>query len=132
MKRFVLIIIILAIVISCGISSKTIKNNDINPLLEYEVFKIDSINDVYLSYLTRNDKLHKVLSLKEKGSDNCNKISVGERYKLSLKSYFEDTPLTSLHINGIEYHGQIIEIEGDSITDLYTSRNLKGLCIADK
>jgi hypothetical protein len=104
----------------------------------YQVYKIDSINNYYIIYAKSGVKLFKIVSPKFK-INQCNKIIVDNVYKFHLHSM--------LYVNGhsiipanqkFEISGwriddsTTIDFEGDSIRDLYYADNVKGLCIIKK
>lgn len=49
---------------------------------KYTVYKIDSVNNYYLVYLSSEGKNYKVVSKKEEAS-KCKKIKLGDKYNLS-------------------------------------------------
>jgi hypothetical protein len=109
----------------------------------YKIVKIDSINNVYLIYARKEGSLFKIPSLKD-GSDasdkvrenDCEKINVGKRYKFKLNSMMTGKLIGNIeipyemtkHAGGVNYYGTIIEVERDSINDIYYADNIKGLC----
>lgn len=100
----------------------------------YSVNKIDSIKNVYLIYAQKDSVLYKIVSLKD--SVACTPIKVGEKYAFVLhsrvaKSYngMDLSPNTLPHITGIMYYGVWIEFEKATNYDVFTSYNLRGLCI---
>ncbi|MCC9070722.1 hypothetical protein LNQ49_03785 [Flavobacterium sp. F-65] len=94
----------------------------------YKIIRIDSINNVYSIYARRENLLFKILSLKNDNIDKkLKKIKCGENYKLQLISLLEGDSRYPINIDGIDFHGQTIELERDSINDLYITKNLIGL-----
>lgn len=103
----------------------------------FTVHKIDSINNYYIVYLKKADDWFKVVSKKELGLDSGNKIVVKKRYHFNLHSLWNE----KLIINGIDVslsktpnvecigfdEKTSICIERDSINDLFTTKNLRGL-----
>ncbi|UOQ69915.1 hypothetical protein [Hymenobacter volaticus] len=113
------------------------------PLLRYQVTRIDSLRTVYLIYARRHDSLFKIVSDKQL-VEPCTKITPGATYAFQLRSLlFTDltpqekaaslpglVPFDTHHMGGLDYDGQglIISLEGDSISDLYYAKNVRGLC----
>lgn len=106
----------------------------------YKVYKIDSIDNYYLIYAKKGDSLFKIVSEKVPFI-KCRTIKVNSEYKFELQSRLAGRdssgirmlPEASSLVNGFYYgDSTIIELEGDSIKDLYSSREIKGLCFAKK
>jgi hypothetical protein len=123
---------------SCVSKRKISQENKITPEIslreKYKVYKIDSIKNVYLIYAQKDSTLYKIVSLKD--SLPCNRVQVGGEYAFVLMSTVakdfkgvDVSPSTIPHITGISFYGTWIEFESDSINDIYTSINLRGLCI---
>ena len=101
---------------------------------DFVVNKIDSISDCYLIYARRNDTLFKIISQK-KTSQSCNRIVVNSRYAFSLVPILYDgaVKISSNNIGGVYVNDStIIRVEGDSVRELYTSKNIKGLCFTGR
>lgn len=131
MKKSFLLIILFAI-ISCT-NYTNIK--DISK--EYTIEKIDSLNSYYLIYAKKNNSLFKIVSKKDYIRGH-RKIKIGSNYKLYLQSRKSQAPV----INGVKISPiNIIDImcynydnnteictdEKNGISDLYSTKNLKGL-----
>jgi hypothetical protein len=115
-------ILSLVIIVSCKSSLQMSKQYVHSE--NFKILSIDSINNVYVIHSFKENVYFKVLSYKNAfTSDGCNKIKVGNEYKLELKSL--EVPI---YIDGIDFHGETIELERDSINDLYEAKNLIGLC----
>lgn len=94
----------------------------------YKIIRIDSINNVYSIYARKENLLFKILSLKNDIVDKeLKKIKCGENYKLELISLLEGDSRYPINVDGIDFYGQTIELERDSINDLYITKNLVGL-----
>jgi hypothetical protein len=118
-KLFITILTLFAV--SCTSKKTTKDKNTIN--LEYKIIKIDSINKVYLIYAKENESFYKILSLKVSNKlSTAKKIKLNNKYKLNLTSL--DVPM---YVDGLDFYGEPIQIERDSIYDLHTVSNLKGL-----
>jgi len=126
-------LLLLVVLFSCVNNKQiTVKQNE-----GYRILKIDSMDNIYIVYVQKDDSLYKVLSLKEHINQRTNhsKIKVGKQYPLKLKSLFEKnflgkydlSPQALPYVEGVDYYGTKIKIEPDSINDLYTTENLKGL-----
>ena len=109
---------------------------------EYQIVKIDIINDWYIIYAVRNDNKYKIVSSKNNSLTFCNKISEGNSYILKLASRSENAPtingvkLTPINPCSVQCYSfdskTDICIEPENgIYDLYFCENLKGLCIIE-
>lgn len=110
-------------------NTNTISTNHKNA---FEVIKIDSIRNFYTIYTKKKGTDYKIVSERVALSKKCRKIKKGDFLSLELVSIVPDTSKISYKINGVEYKGTEIEFEGDSILDIYESKNLKGLCYSEK
>jgi hypothetical protein len=94
----------------------------------YEIIRIDSLNYVYKIYAKKDKSLYKIVSLKNDSIiKRFKRIKKGNCYKLELVSLFSDDKRLPINIGGVEFYGETIELERDSIVDLYTTKNLIGL-----
>jgi hypothetical protein len=60
---------------------------------------------------------------------NCNQIKVGDRYNLKINSFFSKNYPQKLDIKGFKVSNTIIKLEKNGVIwDLFSSKNLKGLC----
>ena len=118
-------------------TSKEVKND--KPKIVYRVFKIDSIENVYLIYGRNADTIYKILSVKEKAIERSCTIIVSRSYAFRLKSLFlkkfngkyDITPEAIDLLNGVSFYGTSITIDNTFVNerrDLFISENLKGLC----
>lgn len=112
---------IMILILSC--KSNKVINNEAKDFLKYKIIKIDSINNVYVIHAKENGLYYKILSLKNNNKLSSNKkIKQGNKYNFKLISL--DVPM---YVDGLDFHGEAISIERDSIYDLHISNNLKGL-----
>jgi hypothetical protein len=103
----------------------------------YKIYKIDSINNYYLLYASRNDSLYKIVSQKETIS-NCQQIIVNQVYALKLHSIWKHklligsvdvSPSAIYQVTCLAFNDSTkICIERDSINDLHYADNIRGLC----
>lgn len=118
--------------------SFTIKSYDCNDI-DYTILKIDSVNNWYLIYATRNDSVFKIASIKN-NNYCCNRISVGRRYNFELQKRLENVlsknGMKLLPVNYFDVTGVIFDNESDvfvaaekGIFGLYSCKNLMGICI---
>ena len=146
-----LLIIIFVSFISCSGLNKSIPNNstklpnqNLNTGTLYKVESISINGSVYVIKLSKNDSVFKVLTeysfnplkriLVGDSYENCKTrvIKVGESYQLKLDKLYEykleknSIPNEAI-IHFVEYNGTNIEIQINQI--LYTTQNLKGLCL---
>lgn len=96
----------------------------------FKVYKIDSITNFYLVYVTRATKRFKIIS--KKNPQDCDAIDIGKYYYFDMIYMFGQ-------IAGGVFKPTCVGVDNktnicleDSITDLCFARNLKGLCIEGK
>lgn len=133
------LLLILLIIFSCRslrsvnngvLDSKSLK---IQQEALYKVYKIDSIKNFYLIYAKRKDTLYKIVSQKAI-SENCISIRVNQKYPFILHSRLAERARGKIKIlpglvNCFSYaYDTVICFEGDSINDLHSAENVKGLC----
>ncbi|WP_290710842.1 hypothetical protein [Flavihumibacter sp. CACIAM 22H1] len=101
---------------------------------KYQVYRIDSVNHIYIIYAKKGTGLYKIVSLKD--TVQCQQLQVGGEYKFILMSRVPKTfkgenvsPNQVPHVAGIMFHGNWIKFERDSINDIFSSINLRGLCL---
>lgn len=109
-------------------------------LISYTVYKIDSINSYYLIYAKKGDSIYKIVSKKVKIT-KCSKVTTNHNYAFKLHSSLYNKQIgtkkilaqNSLLVNCF-YYDKVTSIclEGDSIRDLYSAENLKGLYYQSK
>jgi hypothetical protein len=125
------ILILVPLIFFACVSSK-IKNR--SNITTYNVYKIDSVNTYYLIYTKKNDTIYKIVSKKEI-MDRGQKIQLNRMYAFELHSILSEfrignatvSPKTS-NINCFAFDEKTnICLEGDSIKDLYSANNIKGL-----
>jgi hypothetical protein len=128
----VILIIAVVAIMSCTQMGGKYSNED----LTYRVYKIDSINNYYLIYASKNDSLYKIVSKKET-MKNCNRIQKNGEYDFKLHSTLSNRHIGNMdisakslpHVNCFYYDEQTyICLERDSINDLFHADNIKGLC----
>lgn len=142
MKHFIIItslilIPLIGLVKNNFLPSKYYKQNSSNQqLTTFRVYKIDSINSYYLIYAKKGVSIYKIVSKKVRVT-KCDKININSNYGFKLHSSLHDRQIgamkflaqNSLLVNCF-YYDKLTSIclEGDSIRDLYSAENLKGLC----
>ena len=103
----------------------------------YQIKQIKSKKGWYLIYAVKNDTLFKIVSEKIKHQDkNCDKITIGQYYKLTLHSNIPEIdgvklmPVNYLDVKTIYSPGQsVYSIEPKKgIFDSFHTDNIKGLC----
>ena len=140
MEKTLIVVVIIFIIIGCKANSVIIDNNNVhvNTIdITYEIVKIDSINGIYIIYALQNKEYYKILSRKTNTTNNCQKIEVDKYYYFSLQSLFNEGEVNGIeisrevlpHVNAVSYYGTTFSIEPDSITNIYKSVNLSGLCL---
>lgn len=105
----------------------------------YLIKDIRMENSWYMIYAERNGELYKIISNEKLETDNCEKIIVGNSYKLILESRRDNapeingikiTPLNYADVKCFHYDEEsviCIEPEND-IYDLHYTKNLEGTC----
>ena len=109
----------------------------INDSSLFKVYKIDSINNYYLIYAKRRDTFYKIVSQKW-FNYNCKNIIIGSKYSFILTSIWNTpiiienenvSPSMILHVTCLSFDKKTnICLERDSINDLFSASNVKGLC----
>jgi hypothetical protein len=107
---------------------------------EYKVNRITTLDSIYMIYARNHDgRIFKIISKREM-VDSCNDIQVGCSYPFVLQSRLANPtegPLAkydfsllrkSGHVTVFDFYGVGVRLEGDSIRDLFSSKNIKGLC----
>lgn len=136
----ILIIMTFCYLASCAQKVNTKKSGQFTNITEsdsiFTVRKIDSINNYYLIYAKRDNKWFKIVSKKENDM-RTNRIKINNDYKFSLHSIWNQkimigginvSPSQTPHVTCLGFDEKTaICIERDSINDLFSSKNLKGL-----
>lgn len=133
-------ILVLFLLTSCSSVKKTAFIPDVDrDISQYEVSKIDSLNNYYIIYLKRSDSLFKLVSKKEPAI-NCQKIESKHPYSFELVSIWNQPII----INGVDWslaatpHVNCIGLDEATnvclerslgINDIFYAKNLTGLCI---
>ena len=147
MKTNILIVLVFIFQVSTTSCSKKVLssfNMKDKYYTNYKVEKISEVGTVYVIDLIKNDSTFRVLTehlknpnkinLTKNEVDDCktNVIKEGEWYQLKLDTLYERQlkqnfiPNAGVHFY-IEYNGSNIEVKFNQI--LYTTKNLKGLCL---
>jgi hypothetical protein len=93
----------------------------------YKVYKIDSINNYYTIYISKNDSSYKIISKREL-TDSCNRIKEGNYYDFELSSLSIGEIMTPGFANCLWVDSVTKICMEDSIRDLKSANNVKGLC----
>lgn len=127
-KKNVIVSLLMFLILLISLSCNSLKNGSIRN--SYRIIKIDSIAEVYVVHAIYKKQYFKIVSHKVEPKDSdCEMINVGKKYRLSLKTLFLNKEKLPLSINGLDFYGQAINIEEDSIFDIHAANNLKGLCL---
>lgn len=104
----------------------------------FRVERIDSLNNYYLIYVTKDNTWFKIVS-KKMLACNCENIKKNGLYRLELSSIWRQeimigkinvSPSLNLLVTCLAFDDSTsICLERDSINDLYQAGNLRGLCI---
>lgn len=121
-----------------GVVRETTSNNQDSKIVVpqmFRLYKIDSLNNVYLIYAYNGSRPFKLVSLKDENNGSCEKLEVNKSYQLMISSIVlkklngrDVSPSVTPLLTGVEYYGNIISFEKDSILDIFTSPNIRGLC----
>jgi hypothetical protein len=110
-------------------------NNPNNPSVKniYHVYNIDSTGNYYIIYARIGKAKYQIVSRKE----NCttaDAIKVGKNYDFDLVSIFNDSgfQLPRESVGSIKVDSVTILYLNDSIRDIYTARNTRGLCFLNR
>lgn len=153
LKKFFLLVFVICSMYIHGKQQIEISHDDslmysmnIRGKQQFEIIHIDSImngkdslsNNVYIVYCKdKNNDTYKVLThyCKKRSKKKRNKIKEGEKYLLTLVSYFRRSLKCigadySLEIIGCNYYDNTVRIEPENcIFDLYETKELNGLFI---
>ncbi|PWK20029.1 hypothetical protein [Xanthomarina spongicola] len=141
MKKTIYLIILILGIISC----KSQKNNKVEKPLKIDlsseilakVYKIDSINNYYLIYVS-NEKLNYKIISEKVSHENCNKVVLDSLYSFRVESLLLTRPRASegveLPVNYSDFE-KCIDVPNNTkictevgIRDICKSKNLLGLC----
>lgn len=134
---FLSIFCFLALQLGC-VTNHISKKVEVNNKQKYTVFKIDSINNYYIIYLSFEKKNYKVVSKKEVIT-NCRAIKLGDEYNLFNlnriiipedyipKNVATGSPLEFVP-DCIKFDEQTEICRERGMDNIYRSDNLKGLC----
>lgn len=111
---------------------------DDNEDMAYTVTKLDSVNNWYFIYATRNDSTFKIVSMKNYSCD-CRNIIVGRNYNFVLQKRFENVlskeglkllPLNYSDIKGVSFvvDTDVFVVVEKEVYGLYSCKKLFGLC----
>src|SRR5690606_25806003 len=132
MNYFVLLFITL-FGVSCNSQQKVLAEQKTNE--NYFVYKIDSIDNYFLVYAKKEDRIYKIVSRKET-SKKCDLIKIKNSYDFDLYSHSSVPLITGEIIAPVSYYDVVCHVfeneteictDGkNGIYDLYYARNLKG------
>lgn len=121
-----LIIIVLLLV---NVSCKVKDNKKSATFIKCTIMTIDSISGVYVIHAKSQSSYFKIVSAKtEDIVKTCKKIKVGKSYEFHLTSLFNNKQEFLTAVDGVDFNGQSILLERDSIYDIHTAKELNGLC----
>lgn len=131
MKLFFLLITINFF--SCSNLRNSTKENHYQHI--YQITKIDSINNWYIIYANKQDSIFKIVSGKARCKSPKNKLKIGNCYNFSMYSIWrapikigELTIANYPDTRGFSLDKETVVFMEDSIHDLCSTKNLKGLC----
>ncbi len=137
MRNLFIALILLFLTFSCSVfkGGKNIETK----VLKYKIVELDSINDWYIIYASRNKNTYKIVSKKEKKCRGESRLEIGKSYKLYLYSKKENPPkmgnlivhpVNNLDVQCYSYdeNTEICIEPKRQIFDLFSAKNLEGLC----
>jgi len=126
----ILNLIIFAVTVSfCTPFSRTIAQS-------YTINRIDSIENFYVIYATRNDSTFQIASKKAKVL-NCDQLKINAKYSLKLKSRVftgkaNGAKITSATNDLVKCIGldrvTVVCFDDNCVQDLFYTENIEGLC----
>jgi hypothetical protein len=136
MKKY--IVSLLLIVISCKVKPLVNSSLETKNKPNYNVYKIDSIDNYYLIYAKKNESIYKIISKKQRFY-NCNKILINSNYDFDLIPVKMDPRRVgdTLRVRPFIHPNSLLCYTFDSKTeicverymsDLHFANNVKGLC----
>ncbi|MFZ4931930.1 hypothetical protein [Chryseobacterium sp. Mn2064] len=111
---------------------------EVDDKYKYVVYKIDSVNNYYLIYLSSEGKSYKIVSKKEEVT-KCKKIKLGDKYNFSSldriikpedyipKNVATGSPLEFVP-DCIKFDEQTEICRERGMDNIYMTKNLAGLC----
>lgn len=120
----------IAVFIIINISCKTNLSKD--NFSQYQIISIDSIENVYVIHTKSVNKYYKIVSEKEYNHEKGKKIKIGKFYKFNLTSLFKEREKFRTNFDGADFKGQSILVERDSIYDIHTAQQLRGLYFIER
>ncbi|MBS9464161.1 hypothetical protein KIM67_17190 [Flagellimonas sp. 389] len=116
---------------------------DLSTAMRGKVYKIDSLNNYYLIYVSDEKLSYKIVSEKVNKS-TCNEIMIDSTYNFKINQLTSDTPPPEGNSNiptpinhldiarCVKFSGNTEICTEPGINNLYSSSNLTGLCIVKK
>jgi hypothetical protein len=137
MAMFGIIVLSFSLGFTCRPSNVYQQNRD-----SYEVVKIDSINNYYLVYCTKDDSIFKIVSHQPLVRvKKCIRVKTGSSYPFLIHSILDNlpagfenlSPKRNPQINCVGFDDSTsICVEDGMVRDLFTADNLQGLCFIGK
>lgn len=137
---FLLFMLILFLFVSCNKNTVIREyNKKHDTRMEYVVYKIDSVGNYYLVYLSKQDSLFKVVSAKNTEHNYCRKITVDSKIDIKLRplGIYDKVRQNkeNLPINYLDFADPCVSFDDSTkiciernMFDLYLTNDLNGLC----
>jgi len=93
----------------------------------YKIDRIKRIKDLYLIYISNDDKKLEIISPKGTKPIYSCKIRKGKHYELILVPYFEKNDYSRFRVKAIEIKGILIQLDSNFDYNLYSTPCLFGL-----
>ncbi|MBZ4044562.1 hypothetical protein [Flavobacterium hibisci] len=95
----------------------------------YKILSIDSTADIYVIKAKNKNNYYKIVSKRiDRPLYNYLKIRINKSYKFELVSLLHKEKFTTM-IGRIDFYGESILFERDSINDIRTTNNLQGITL---
>ncbi|WP_177762022.1 hypothetical protein [Flavobacterium sp. I3-2] len=129
MKTIIMVLVVIFFT-SCKIVRNKTKYDEY-----HKIIKLDSINDYYLVYTSKNDSIFKIISKKGYVKEG-KKVKIGKKYPIKVRSMRDNTPtikgikispINFLDVNCFQFDDSTKICKEEGIYDLYFSKNLKGI-----
>jgi hypothetical protein len=124
-RKYLILILIIYITLNTSCKSNLSSTNT----NYYKILSIDSTVDIYVIKAKNKNNYYKIVSKRiDSPLSNCKKIRINKSYKFELVSLLQKEKFTTM-IGGIDFDGESILFERDSINDIHTANNLRGISL---
>ncbi|MEO1013187.1 MAG: hypothetical protein AAFX53_17985 [Bacteroidota bacterium] len=146
MRTYIFVLLALVVGTSCRSykqqESPSPNKVDFSTKVAGKVYKIDSVDDYHLVYLSDDKTSYKIIS-KKSSRTGCKEVALNGEYELKVVPLLSDAPPSSgnsnipvpinhLDIEKCVEYGDIKICTEPGISNLYSSPSLTGLCLTKK